>query len=75
MKNRFDLENEINELYLYANQIDLICDTILNTEEHIDKDCITNALMGIKILLDMKTNQLYDTMCQSFNLNSCKETV
>lgn len=68
MKDRFDLENEINELYFYANQIGSISESIM--EDDLDKDTIINALDGIKILLEIHTKKLFDTMCQSFRLDN-----
>ena len=75
MKDRFDLENEINELHTYADQIDLVSDSIINTDKDIDKDTIINALSGLSTLLNMKTNKLFDTFCEVFKLDQYKETV
>lgn len=75
MKDRFDLENEINELHTYADQIDLVSDTIINTTKDIDKDTIINALSGLSTLLNMKTNKLFDTFCEVFKLDQYKETI
>lgn len=71
MKSRFDLEQEINQLYNFADQIDLVCEGIL--EHNLTNDEITNALYGIKTLLNLQTNKLHDTMCQCFNLDNHKE--
>lgn len=75
MKDRFDLENEINELHTYVDQIDLVSDSIINTAKDIDKDTIINALSGLSTLLNMKTNKLFDTFCEVFKLDQYKETV
>jgi len=75
MKDRFDLENEINELHTYADQIDLVSDSIINTTKDIDKDAIINALSGLSTLLNMKTNKLFDTFCEVFKLDQYKETI
>ena len=74
MKDRFDLENEINELHTYADQIDLVSDSIINTTKDIDKDAIINALSGLSTLLNMKTSKLFDTFCEVFKLDQYKET-
>lgn len=75
MKDRFDLENEINELHTYADQIDLVSDSIINATKDIDKDTIINALSGLGTLLNMKTNKLFDTFCEVFKLDQYKETI
>lgn len=75
MKDRFDLENEINELHTYADQIDLVSDSIINTADNVDKDVIFNALNGISTLLHMKTDKLFNTFCEVFSLDQYKETV
>lgn len=75
MKDRFDLENEINELHTYADQIDLVSNTIISTAKDIDKDTIINALSGLSTLLNMKTNKLFDTFCEVFKLDQYKETI
>jgi hypothetical protein len=74
MKDRFDLENEINELHIYADQINLVSESIINPIEDIDKDTIVNALSGLSALLNMKTNKLFDTFCEIFKLDQYKET-
>lgn len=75
MKDRFDLENEINELHTYADQIDLVSESIMNTVDDVDKDTIINALIGINTLLRMKTNKLFDTFCEVFKLDQYRETM
>lgn len=69
MKNRFNLEEEISGLYSYVDHLSLISESILDSED-LDKDYITNAIEGIKVLLDMHIKKLNDTMCQVFRLDS-----
>lgn len=74
MKDRFDLEAELGVLYSFADHIGLVCDNILNEDSLVDKDRITNCLIGIQTLLEMQTSKLHDTMCQVLKLDSYKET-
>lgn len=69
MKDRFDLENEITQIHTYADQLGMVCENIMDGDS-LDKDDIFNVLTGIKILLDMHGDKLYDTMCQVLKLNS-----
>jgi hypothetical protein len=76
MKNRFDLEHEIRQTHAYADQLDMVCDYLLNeSSDKIDVDHIVNTLTGLRILIDMHTDKLFDTMCQVCELDSYKETI
>ena len=67
MKNRFDLEEEISSLYNFSDQLGTLSEGIL--EHQLTHDEITNVLEGLKIMLNLKTQKLFDTMCQCFNLD------
>jgi hypothetical protein len=69
MKNRFHLEEEITQLYSYADHLSLISESIISDND-LDKDSIINAIEGVKILLNMHTHKLLDTMCQVLKLDS-----
>jgi hypothetical protein len=73
MKDRFDLENEINELHFYINQLDMINDNILNHESDLDKDTVANAIQGVSTLMGLYANKLFDTMQQVFKLDHYKD--
>ena len=68
MKDRFNLEEEINHLYTFCDNLDNICEGIL--EQDLNKDDIVNALSGLKVLLSIQTSKLQDTMCQCFKLDN-----
>jgi archaellum biogenesis ATPase FlaH len=67
MKDRFDLETEIMDIYNFASHIRSICNAAL--ESKISKDEIANALEGIAVLLELKSETLTDTMCQVLKLD------
>lgn len=67
MKNRFHLEEEINHLYTFCDNMDNLSEGIL--EQGLDKDGIVNALNGLKVLLAIQTSKLQDTMSQCFKLD------
>jgi hypothetical protein len=67
MKDRFNLEDEINHLYSFCDNINNLCEGIL--EQDLDQDDIVNALSGLKVLLSIQTCKLNDTMSQCFKLD------
>jgi hypothetical protein len=71
MKDRFDLEQEINTLHSISEQLGTLCEGIL--EERLSIDDTANALEGLRIILDLQTHKLHDTMCQIFKLDNYKE--
>ena len=75
MKDRFDLENEINELTVYSDQLNMASASILDSTDILDKDHIVNALQGISILLNLHSDKMFDTMKQVFRLDNYKELV
>lgn len=75
MKDRFDLENEIQMLALFADDIKMVSDFLMESENIDDDVCdkAVNALNGISALLEMKTDALMDTMCQCLKLDNYRE--
>lgn len=71
MKDRFHLEQEINQLHNFADHLGTVCEGIL--EHELSHDEITNALEGIRVLINLQANKLYDTMCQCFKIDQYKE--
>jgi len=67
MKNRFDLENEINTLYSFSNQLSLLSEGIL--EHDLNNDEVVNVIEGLRVTLDLQTQKLHDTMSQCFKLD------
>lgn len=73
MKDRFNLEEEISQLYNFAEQLGSLSEGIL--EHNLTNDETVNALEGLKVLLTIHTNKLSDTMSQCFKLDGYKESL
>lgn len=71
MKNRFDLEQEITTLYSYAEQLGSISEGILEYDMSLDDT--VNAINGLKVMIDLHTNKMLDTMSQCFKLDRYNE--
>ena len=67
MKDRFSLEEEISNLHVYVDQLGTLSEGIL--EHNISNDEIVNAIEGLRVMLNLQTNKLMDTMCQCFQLD------
>lgn len=70
MKDRFNLEDEISTLYSFCQQLETLSEGIL--EYDMSKDEIVNAIEGLKIILELHTKKMMDTMCQCFKLDQYK---
>jgi hypothetical protein len=67
MKDRFDLENDIMAINIFAEHLKLISYGILENE--ITTDEIVNAIEGVAQLLELHSNKTFDTFKQAFNLD------
>jgi hypothetical protein len=67
MKDRFDLENEIMTLHTFADNLGTLSEGIL--EHDLSRDEITNAIEGLRVMLSLQANKLFDTMTQCFKLD------
>ena len=72
MKDRFDLENEINTLYTFSNQLSLLSEGILEYE--LSNDEVVSVIEGLRVTLDLQTQKLQDTMSQCFKLDHYRNT-
>lgn len=66
-KDRFDLEDEINATYAFSHQLATLGESILERDMSIDE--IVNAIQGLRVLIDLHTHKLHDTMSQCFRLD------
>lgn len=71
MKTRFELEDEINKIYHFTDNLDMVCRAIL--ENQLTSDEIVHALQGIKVLMSIHTDCLNDTMAQVLHLNQYQD--
>jgi hypothetical protein len=67
MKDRFDLENEISTLHLWAQILDSLNEGIL--EYDLSKDDTVNIISGLKVIIDLHADKMQDTLCQCFKLD------
>lgn len=67
MKDRFDLENEINTLYVFSEQLGSLSEAIL--EHDLSQDETINVIEGLRIMLNIQAQKLHDTMCQCLKLD------
>jgi hypothetical protein len=72
MKDRFDLENEINTLFTFSDQLGTLSEGIL--EHNLSTDETVNAIEGLRVILNLQTQKLHDTMSQCFRLDNYRET-
>lgn len=72
MKDRFDLEADIMMTYNFVHQLRSLSKGVL--EKELDKDKIANAIEGLAILIDLHTDDIYDTFTECFQLNEYANT-
>ena len=70
MKDRFNLEDEINTLYSFSEQLGTLSEGIL--EHNLTTDETINVIEGMRVMLNLQAQKLHDTMCQCFNLDNYK---
>lgn len=71
MKDRFNLEDEINALYTFSDQLTTISESVM--EERLSVDETVNAIEGLRVMLNLQASKLHDTMCQCFKLDNYRE--
>jgi hypothetical protein len=72
MKDRFNLEDEINQLYTFADQLGNISEGVL--EQDLSTDEIANAIEGLRVIMKLQTQKLHDTMSQCFKLDQYRSS-
>jgi len=71
MKDRFNLEDEISALHNFADNLGTLSEGIM--EQDLSKDEIVNAIEGLRVMLSLQANKLFDTMTQCFKLDQYRE--
>lgn len=74
MKDRFDLEQDIMLCWSVVDDVDLLMESVVDNPKYAavpakSVDDISNALMGIKELYNLRFERLWETFLQSHNLN------
>lgn len=67
MKDRFNLEDEINTLYSFSEQLGTLSEGIL--EHNLTTDETVSVIEGLRVMLNLQAQKLHDTMCQCFRLD------
>lgn len=71
MKTRFELEEEIGQLYHFVDQLNTLSEGIL--EHNLSNDEIVNVLQGLRVMINLQATKLHDTMSQCFKLDQYNE--
>ena len=69
MNTRIDLESAIMTAWQTADDIDLLFKHYGDHPVPMSEDDVLNALLGIKVLHEMRMEKLMDTYCQKFEIN------
>ena len=72
MKDRFNLEDEINTLYSFSDQLGTLSEGIL--EHNLTTDETVNVIEGLRVMINLQAQKLHDTMCQCFNLDNYRQS-
>jgi hypothetical protein len=76
MSDRYDLEQAIMVAWQTADDIDLLFKHHGDAPRPMTEDEVGNALLGIKVLHDMRMEKLMDTYCRKFELDQyCTDPV
>ena len=71
MKDRFNLEDEINTLYSFSEQLGSLSEGIL--EHDLSNDDVVNVIEGLRVMINLQATKLQDTMCQCFSLDNYRQ--
>ena len=76
MSDRYDLEQAIMVAWQTSDDIDLLFKHHGDAPRPMTEDEVGNALLGIKVLHDMRMEKLMDTYCRKFELDQyCTDPV
>lgn len=68
MADRFQLETDITNLYNTAEDLDLVVERILESDD-VDTDEIANVLLGIATMTRMRVDKAFETFKAAFKLD------
>lgn len=73
-KDRFDLEQDIMNVWNTADDIRILCESFYDSEMQWTQDRMANALIGLAELVDARADKCFRTFEQVFELNQyCKD--
>jgi hypothetical protein len=73
MKNRCDLEQDILALYSVKEDLKTIQELILDRKKPVSPDEMSNFLLGVEHVLNLKIERVWDTFCQVHRLDNYNE--
>jgi len=73
VKDRFNLEDEINTLYSFSEQLGTLSEGIL--EHNLSNDDVVNVIEGLRVMINLQAAKLQDTMSQCFKLDNYRDEV
>lgn len=69
MKDRFNLEDDINNLWTTSQDIRTVADMMYDSDLVYDADRIHTVMHGLAEILDAKCEKLFDTFKQVYQLD------
>jgi hypothetical protein len=69
MNNKVDLEGAIMKAWQTSDDLDLLFKHYGDHPVPMTEDEVLNALLGIKVIHDMRMEKLMDTYCRKFELD------
>jgi hypothetical protein len=78
MKDRFDLESDLMSCWNVVDDINLLLETVMDSPRYSDMppevgDMLSNSLLGIKELYDMRFQKLWNTFLDVNKLDEYKD--
>jgi hypothetical protein len=74
MKDRFDLEQDIMQCWSVVDDIGLVVESVMENPKYADIppeciDTLSNTLLGVKELYNLRFEKMWETFLQSHKLN------
>lgn len=73
MSDRFDIEQDILRVWGVTEDLNIASSIILDGEEPLTEDDISNILLGIEKTLDLRCRKLWDTFCRVYELDGYRK--
>lgn len=70
MTDRFDLEQSIMECWRVCDDVNILCENVMDKEMSVDD--ISNVLIGINGLYQLKFEKLFDQFCELVSKGNIK---
>ena len=73
MSDRFDLEQDIMNVWTTAEDLKIVNKLVLDGAEPLTEDEISNMIMGIEQTLDLRCRSLWDTLYRMYELDGYRK--